>query len=155
MTLLPESLELQVVTPERQMVREEVHEVQVPGRNGYLGILPGHSPLLSELQTGELSYRKGTRWSYLSIFWGFVEVLPGRVTVLAETGERGEEVDVARARQAQKRAEERLQHVGDPKVDFARAQVALQRALIRLQVAGKAGHAVAAGRQGEETTHAP
>ncbi len=155
MTLLPESIELQVVTPERQMVREEVHEVQVPGRNGYLGILPGHAPLLSELQTGELSYRKGTRWSYLSIFWGFVEVLPGRVTILAETGERGEEIDVARARQAQKRSEERLQHVGDPKVDFNRAQVALQRALIRLQVAGKAGHTVAAGRQAEEPTHAP
>lgn len=153
MSLLPESLELQVVSPARLLVQEQVDEVQVPGRNGYLGILPGHAPLLSELQMGELSYRQGTRWTYLSAFWGFVEVLPDRVIVLAEMAERGEEINVERARVARERAEDRLQHAGDPDVDLLRAQAALQRALVRLQVAGKAGGTggVAAGHRGEET----
>lgn len=157
MALLPESLELQVVTPERLVVQEQVHEAQVPGRNGYMGILPGHAPLLGELQMGELSYRHGNHWNYLTVFWGFVEVLPDRVIVLAETAERGEEIDVERARRAHHRAQERLTHVGDPELDLARAQVALQRALVRLQVAGKAGGAgaVAPGRRPEEPTHAP
>ncbi|MBI2956428.1 MAG: F0F1 ATP synthase subunit epsilon [Acidobacteria bacterium] len=155
--MLPTALELQIVTPERLLVREEVHELQVPGRDGYMGILPGHAPLLSELQMGELSYRKGNHWSYLTVFWGFVEVLPHRVIVLAETGERGEEIDVERAQAARQRAEERLKRIGDPEVDLARAQVALQRALIRLQVAAKAGGpgALAPGRLPEEPTHVP
>lgn len=155
--MLPEVLELEVVTPQRHIVREEVHEVQVPGKNGYLGILPGHAPLLSELQMGELSYRKGTTWSYLSVFWGFVEVLPDRVIVLAEIAERGEEIDRERAREACRRAEERLRRAGDPHLDLTRAQAALQRAMIRLQVAGKVGGfgAVAPGRLPEEPTHAP
>ncbi|MFQ5664028.1 MAG: F0F1 ATP synthase subunit epsilon [Terriglobia bacterium] len=157
MALLPETLELQVVTPERLIVRQEVHEVQVPGQNGYLGILPGHAPLLGELQMGELSYRKGTAWAYLSVFWGFVEALPERVIILAELAERGEEIDVERAQQARRRAEERLQHPGDPNLDFPRAQTALQRALIRLQVATKAGGAgtIAPGRLPEGPTPAP
>jgi F-type H+-transporting ATPase subunit epsilon len=155
MPLLPESLELQVVTPERLLVREEVHELQVPARGGYLGVLPGHAPLLSELQMGELSYRKGTVWSYLSVFWGFVEVLPDRVIVLAEVAERAEEIDVERARQAQRRAEGHLGRVGDPNVDLARAQVALERSLIRLQVAAKAGGAGALVHRPEQPTHAP
>lgn len=157
MALLPEVLELQVVRPDRLIVREEVHEIQVPAKNGYLGVLPGHAPLLSELQMGELSYRKGTLWSYLTIFGGFVEVLPDRVIVLAEIAERQEEVNLERAREARQRAEERLKRMGDPEIDFARAQVALQRALIRLQVAGRAGGpaAVAPGRLPEQPTHAP
>lgn len=157
MSLLPEAVELTVVTPDRQVVREQVHEVQVPARNGYLGILPGHAPLLSELQAGELSYRQGNHWSYLAIFGGFVEVLPGRVIVLAESSERGEEIDVERAQEARKRAEDRLGHASDPEIDFVRAQAALQRALIRLQVAGKAGGAgsLAPGHLPEEPTHAP
>jgi len=156
-SLLPEALELTVVTPERQVVREQVYEVQVPALNGYLGILPGHAPLLSELQAGELSYRQGNHWSYLTIFGGFVEVLPARVIVLAESSERGEEIDVERAQGARKRAEDRLGHISDPEIDFVRAQAALQRALIRLQVAGKAGGAggLAPGHLPEESTHAP
>ncbi len=154
MALLPESVELQVVTPARQIVREEVHEAQVPAKNGYLGVLPGHAPLLSELQMGELSYRKATVWHYLSVFGGFVEVLPDRVIVLAEVAERGEEIEVERAREAQKRAEERLQRLTDPEVDMARAQRALQRAQIRLQVAAKAsaGRALAPGRLSDQPT---
>ncbi|MGH9863261.1 MAG: F0F1 ATP synthase subunit epsilon [Candidatus Acidiferrales bacterium] len=155
--MLPEFLHLEVVTPERQMVREEVHEIQVPGRDGYLGILPGHAPLLSELQMGELGYRQGNHWTYLAVFWGFAEVLPDRVIVLAETAERGEEIDVERAREARQRAEERLQRITDTDLDFARAQVALERALIRLQVAGKAGGSgsLAPGHRSEEPTHVP
>jgi len=156
-SLLPEALDLTVVTPDRQVVREQVYEVQVPARNGYLGILPGHAPLLSELQAGELSYRQGNHWSYLTIFGGFVEVLPGRVIILADSSERGEEIDVERAQEARKRAEDRLGHTSDPEIDFVRAQAALQRALIRLQVAGKAGGAggLAPGHLPEEPTHAP
>lgn len=149
------TIELQVVTPERQIVHEEVDEAQIPARNGYLGILPGHAPLLSELQMGELSYRRGTQWSYLSVFWGFVEVLPDRVVVLAEVGERGEEINVNRAREARHRAEERLQRVTDPEVDFDRAQVALQRALIRMQVAAHAGGGGAPLGRRSEPAHAP
>lgn len=147
MASLPDTIELQVVTAQRQLVREAVEEVQVPGRDGYLGILPGHAPLLSELQVGELSYRKGTQWNFLCVFWGFVEVLPDRVTVLAETAERAEEIDLDRAQQAQRRAEQRLQHPDDTALDLARAQAALQRALIRVQVAGKTAR-VGAGRGG-------
>jgi len=155
MPLLPEALELHVVTPDRQIVQEEVHELQVPGRGGYLGILPGHAPLLSELQMGELSYRKGPVWRYLTLFRGFVEVLPDRVIVLAEAAERGEEIDFERAREAHQRAEERMKSQ-DPDLDWTRAQLSLQRALIRLQVAGKAGGAaVAPGKLPEEPTHAP
>lgn len=157
MSLLPEVLDLEVVTPERQIVREQVHELQVPGKDGYLGILPGHAPLLSELKMGELSYRQGAHWSYLTVFWGFVEVLPDRVIVLAEMAERREEIDVERARLSRERAQERLKRLTDPEVDLARAQVALERALIRLQVAGKAGGAgsLAPGRLPEESTHVP
>jgi F-type H+-transporting ATPase subunit epsilon len=155
MSILPESLELQVVTPDRLVVHEQVHEIQIPGKDGYLGILPGHAPLLSELAPGELSYRQVTHWSYLTVFWGFVEVLPDRVIVLAETAERGEEIDVERARHSRDRAQERLEHVDDSNIDFTRAQAALQRALVRLQVAGKTGMAVAPGRPHDDVTHAP
>ncbi len=135
---LPQTIELQVVTPEGLRVREEVDEVQVPGRSGYLGILPGHAPLLGELRMGELSYRQREEWTYVTAFWGFVEVLPDRVIVLAEIAERAEEIDVERAQRAKQRAEERL-HGGDPDLDWDRAQTALTRALTRLQVAGKVG----------------
>ena len=138
MSLLPESFELQIVTPERLVVRDEAHEAQVPGKGGYLGILPGHAPLLSELMVGEVGYRQGATWAYLAVAWGFVEVLPNRVLLLAETCERAEEIDVERARAARQRAEERLARASqDPAIDVNRAQVALQRALIRLQVAGR------------------
>jgi len=153
--VLPQAIELQVVTPEQLLVHEEVHEAQIPGLGGYLGILPGHAPLLSELQMGELSYRKGNHWSYLTVFRGFVEVLPERIIVLAEVGERGEEIDVERAQRARQRAEEHLKHPSDPDVDWNRAQVALQRAVIRIQVAGKAGAGPAGGALAEESAHVP
>ena len=136
----PESIELIVVTPERQLLREPVVEATLPGGDGCLGILPGHAPLITELGIGELTYRarRGTGTGHLAIISGFAEVLGDRVTVLAETAERPEEIDVARAEEAKKRAEQRLAAAtSDPNVDWSRAAVALQRSLIRIQVARK------------------
>jgi F-type H+-transporting ATPase subunit epsilon len=138
--MLPESIELIIVTPERQLLRETVAEVTLPGAGGCLGILPGHAPLITELGIGELTYRAKSASGPvdLAIISGFAEVLGDRVTVLAETAERPEEIDVARAEEAKKRAEQRLASAAnDPNVDWGRAAVALQRSLIRIQVARK------------------
>jgi F-type H+-transporting ATPase subunit epsilon len=138
--MLPESIELIIVTPERQLLRETVVEVTLPGADGCLGILPGHAPLITQLGIGELTYRaKGAgEVTHLAIISGFAEVLGDKVTVLAETAERPEEIDVARAEEAKKRAEERLAAAAnDPTVDWDRAAIALQRSLVRIQVAGK------------------
>jgi F-type H+-transporting ATPase subunit epsilon len=136
--MLPESIELIVVTPERQLLRESVADVLLPGADGCLGILPGHAPLLTELGIGELSYHNSSakQTGSLSIVRGFAEVLPDRVTVLAETGERAEEIDLARAEAALQRVEKRIASQ-DANLDWDRASVALQRALIRIQVARK------------------
>ena len=142
--MLPDTFTLEVVTPEHQVVHEKVHEVQLPGAAGYLGILPGHAPLITELGLGVLSYRKGTETFYVSAIHGYAEVLPDRVIVLAERGEAAEEIDVERAKGARERAEKRLERPSDPEVDWLRAQFALQRALLRLQVAAKGGAAAAA-----------
>ena len=127
---------LRIVTPDRQIVREDVEEAQIPGQEGYMGILPSHAPLISELKVGEISYRRGREVRHLAVTWGFVEVLPEQVTVLAETAERAEEIDVARAQSAKERAERLLKNP-NPDTDISRATVALERALIRLQVASK------------------
>jgi F-type H+-transporting ATPase subunit epsilon len=134
---LPNQIQLSVVTPDRQVVQESVDAVTVPGKGGYLGILPGHAPLLSELTIGELDYSHQGAKRSLAVCWGFVEVLPDRVIVLAHTAERAEEIDVARAERAKERAEERLKKLSDPEVDLERARVALERAIARLQVAGR------------------
>jgi F-type H+-transporting ATPase subunit epsilon len=136
--MLPESIQLIVVTPERQLLRESVVEVTVPGLEGQLGILPGHAPLMTELGIGELSYRTSTSSHpiVLAVISGFGEVLPDRVTVLAETAERAEEIDLARAEEAKARAEKRLA-AGDTNIDWDRANIALQRSIIRIQIARK------------------
>ena len=136
--MLPEALELIVVTPERQLLRETVVEVTIPGLDGALGILPGHAPLITELGIGELSYRTANTSHpvLLAVVSGFAEVLPDRVTLLAETAERAEEIDLARAEAAKARAEQRLAS-NDTNIDWDRATVALQRAIIRIQVARK------------------
>lgn len=136
--MLPGAIELSVVTPERQLVRESVVEVTIPGLEGALGVLPGHAPLITELGIGEMSYRTGTssRPGSLAVIRGFAEVLPDRVTVLAETAERAEEIDVARAEAAKARAEKRLAS-NEANLDWDRATIALQRSLIRIQVARK------------------
>jgi F-type H+-transporting ATPase subunit epsilon len=131
------TIDLTIVTPERSVVREQIEELQVPGAAGYFGVLPGHAPLFSELKVGEVSYRQGNRWSFLAVAWGFVEVQPNQVRILAETAERAQEIDIDRATRAKQRAEERISKGGDA-VDYNRALVALERALIRIQVATKA-----------------
>ena len=135
---LPTSLTLEIVTPEHSLVTDHVDEVQVPGAEGYFGVLPGHTPFLSTLAVGELWYRKGSQRFHLSVAGGFAEVLPDRVTILAQIAERGEDIDVARAQRAKQRAEERLAKPSAD-VDFERAQQSLLRATIRLQVAALVG----------------
>lgn len=132
---LPSQIQLEVVTPDRQVVHELVDAVTVPGKRGYLGILPGHSPLLSELAPGEITYVRDGAKHYLAVSWGFAEVLPGRVIVLAQTAELGEEIDLKRAELALARAEEDLKKVSDPSVDRTHAQEAYEKALARLQAA--------------------
>jgi F-type H+-transporting ATPase subunit epsilon len=134
-------IDLTVVTPERSIVHEQVDELQIPGAAGYFGVLPGHAPLFSELKIGEVAYRQGDRWVFLSVAWGFVEVQSDHVRILAETAERAHEIDVDRATRAKQRAEERIAK-GGTDIDYARALVALERALIRIQVSTKARHRI-------------
>jgi len=129
-------IHLNVVTPERKLIEENVDEIVLPGSEGYLGVLPGHAPLLTALNVGELTYRIGSRTLSCFIAWGFAEVLPDRVSVLADVGERAEDVDVKRAQAARERAEQRLKG-GGPDTDFERARIALEKSVIRMQVAGK------------------
>ena len=130
------TFKLEIVTPDKQVVADTAEELQLPGKRGYLGILPGHAPLITELDVGALSYRRAGKTVHLAIAWGFAEVLPDKVTILAEIAERAEEIDVARAQKAKDRAEDRLKKL-EPGTDFPRASSALQRALTRLLVAGK------------------
>jgi F-type H+-transporting ATPase subunit epsilon len=131
-----DSIQLVVVTPVSQLLSEAVSEVQLPGADGYLGVLPGHAPLISELGIGELTYKTTNgQTGLLAIIRGFAEVLPERVSVLAETAERPEDIDVNRAQQALKRAQELIAKGGD--IDWDRASASLQRALVRIQVVSK------------------
>ena len=134
---LPSKLQLQIVSAERSLVNETVDEVEIPGSEGYFGVLPGHTPLLAILGAGELWYRQGSEKTYLVIAFGFAEVQPDRVTILAEMAERAEEIDVARAEAAKKRAEQRVLHP-TVEMDAERARIALMKSLIRLQVATRA-----------------
>jgi F-type H+-transporting ATPase subunit epsilon len=133
---MTDSFQLEIVTPEKTVVRDTAEEIQIPGRNGYLGILPGHAPLITELAIGEISYRKAGRTFYLSVAWGFAEVLPDKVTILAETAEHPQEIDVQRAQKAKQRAEEALKN-GETEADFTHAEDSLKRAETRLDVAEK------------------
>jgi F-type H+-transporting ATPase subunit epsilon len=135
---MADTFQLEIVTPEKKVVTTAAEEVQIPGKNGYLGVLPGHAPLITELAVGEITFREasGSNEQRLAVAWGFAEVLPDKVTILAETAERPSEIDVARAREAKTRAEERLAN-GDTTVDVERALDALQRAETRLEVAAK------------------
>src|ERR671912_2090526 len=133
---LPTVIDLQIVTPDKLIAREQVDEVQLPGTEGYFGVLPGHTPLLASLAVGEMWYRKGQDKTFLSIAGGFAEVLPDRVTLLATLAERAEDIDVARAESAKQPAEQRLaQPHGE--IDYERARLALQKSIIRLQVSSR------------------
>ncbi len=132
---MAETIQLEIVTPERLVVNEAAEDVQIPGKGGYLGILPGHAPLITELAVGEIAYRTGNQTKRLAVAWGFAEVLPAKVTILAETAEKAEEIDIARAQADKQRAEEDLRKAGPS--GNADAQAALDRANARLEVAGK------------------
>lgn len=134
---LPQKLLLEIVTPDHALVREEVDELQIPGSEGYFGVLPGHTPLLATLKIGELWYRTGQEKHHLAIARGFAEVLPDRVTILAQVAERSQDVDLSRAEAARKRAEERLARPHQD-LDFERARVALMKSLVRIQVSARA-----------------
>lgn len=131
---LPDHIHLEIVTPERQLFSGPVDDVTVPSSTGYLGILPGHAPLLAELGIGEISYGAEDHREYMFCSWGFVEVLPDRVVVLAQAAERASEIDEKRAQESRSRAEMRLVSK-DPNTDFIRAQLALMRAMSRLDAA--------------------
>lgn len=143
---IPTRIELHIVTPERAIVREPVDEVEIPGVMGYFGVLPGHTPMLAELTVGELWYRQGQERTYLAIAYGFTEVLPDRVTILAQIAERADEIDASRAEEAKKRAEARLREPATD-VDYDRARAALQKSLARLQVASRLPLSGRVGRQ--------
>ena len=134
---LPQHLHLHIVSGERSLVNERVDEVEIPGSEGYFGVLPGHTPMLAMLGVGELWYRQGTVTHYVSIAEGFAEVQPERVTILAQIAESAADIDIARAEAAKRRAEERLARpLMD--IDSDRARIALLKSLMRLNVATRA-----------------
>ena len=133
---LPTQLTLEIVTPERAVAHENVDEVEIPGAEGYLGVLPGHTPLLVTLQIGEFWFRKGAQITYLSVAFGFAEVLPDRVRILAQIAERADEIDTERAEAAVTRAQKRITS-SMVDLDLARAQLALLKSKVRLDVAKK------------------
>jgi F-type H+-transporting ATPase subunit epsilon len=134
---LPTKIQLQIVSADRSLVNEQTDEVEIPGADGYFGVLPGHTPLLAVLGTGELWYRQGQEKHFLAIAFGFAEVQPDRVTILAQIAEKADEIDLARAEAAKKRAEERLISPNQA-MDFERARISLLKSLVRLQVAARA-----------------
>ena len=131
---LPTKLQLQVVSADRSLINETVDEVEIPGVEGYFGVLPGHTPFLSTLGAGVITYNKGNEVGRLTCFWGFCEVLPDRVNILAELGERGQDIDPARAAQAKAQAEAQLKAVKD-EAGYKEAQLAYIRAVTRLSAA--------------------
>jgi F-type H+-transporting ATPase subunit epsilon len=131
---MADTFQLEIVTPTKLLVKEAAEEAQIPGLDGYLGILPGHAPLITELAVGAITYKAGGVDHTLAVAWGFAEVLTDKLTILAEAAERPQEIDTARAQKAKERAEDLLKS-NDPKVDYTLAQDALQRAETRLNVA--------------------
>jgi F-type H+-transporting ATPase subunit epsilon len=133
---MADTFQLEIVTPEKTVVHDVAEEMQIPGKDGYLGILPGHAPLITELSVGEITYRKENYTHHLSVAWGFAEVLPDKVTILAETAERAEEIDARRAQEAKQRAESHLAACNSEE-EFKRTTGDLKRAETRLEVAEK------------------
>lgn len=128
---------LEVVTPNRLVLSQDIEEITAPGVEGEFGVLPGHSPFFTTLKVGELMYRAGKEQWYMTVTWGFVEVLPERVTILAEAAELEQEIDVERAQRAKERAEERLKQLSPEEREFYAAMGALERAINRLTVASR------------------
>lgn len=150
--MLPETIELQVVTPERHVLQESVQSVEIPGKEGYLGVLPGHAPLITELGVGVLTYHKDSQARYLTIIHGYAEVLPGRVIVLAEVSERAEEIDLARTLAAHERAQAEIVRASAGDAEWQRAASALQRAMVRQQATTRGGAGAGAQEPGSSTS---
>ena len=133
---MADTFELEIVTPEKLVVKDVAEEAQIPGKSGYFGVLPGHAPLISELAVGEITYSSSGATKHISVAWGFAEVLPTKVTILAETAERPEEIDVTRAQKAKERCQQELA-AGGAELDYDAVQAALERAETRIEVAKK------------------
>jgi len=131
---MADQLALEIVTPDKLLVKVQADEVQIPGKAGDIGVLPGHAPLITELTIGEIAYKHGGTTEHLSVAWGFAEVLPDKVTILAQTAERAQDIDVKRAQEAKARAEDALKNAG-PDFDYEANAAAIQRAEVRIKVA--------------------
>lgn len=142
---MADTFEFEIVTPDKMVLKDVAEQMQIPAKNGYIGILPGHAPLITELAIGEISYTEHGNTHFLAVAWGFAEVLPDKVTILAESAERPEDIDVSRAQEAKKRAEQRL-HENGAELDYQRALDAVKRAEVRLQVASHATAKAAGGQ---------
>jgi F-type H+-transporting ATPase subunit epsilon len=153
MATLPTEIELQIVTPERHVLQETVQSVEIPGKEGYLGVLPGHAPLLTELGVGTLTYKTDSTTRFLTVMNGYAEVLPDRVIVLAEISERAEEINVERTRAAEANARAQLAKASAGEREWKDASLALERALVRLQTAAKVGSAAASVGSSQEASH--
>ncbi len=138
---MPGKILLEVVTPERQLLSLQVDEVIAPGSEGEFGVLPGHSHFLSTLRIGELRYRVGDRTNHMAVLWGYAEVTPTKVTIMAEIAEKAEDIDVNRAQAAVERAEQRLKAGGLPS-EVKEAEISLEKARLRRKIAERArrGH---------------
>jgi F-type H+-transporting ATPase subunit epsilon len=138
---MADTFQLEIVTPDKLLVKDTADEVQIPGKAGYMDVLPGHAPLITELMIGEIAYKLDGTTQRLSVAWGFAEVLPDKVTILAQTAERAEEIDVKRAQEAKARAETALARA-EADLDFDATLFALKRAEVRLAVAESTGKLV-------------
>lgn len=136
---MAEKLTLQLVTPYKKVLSQEVDEVTAPGTLGELGVLPGHTPLLTTMKIGELSYKQGNEVFHVAVNWGYLEVEEDQVNVLVETAERADEIDLERAKAALGRAETALKELSPEDKQYKIMEAALERAMIRIQVAGKKG----------------
>ncbi len=134
---MADKLKLEMVTPYKRVLSEDVDEITAPGFVGELGILPGHTPLLTTLKVGELTYKVGSQLFHVAVNWGYLEVEEDKITVLVDTAEISDEIDLERAKAALGRAEEALKSLPQEDKEFAVMQAALERAMIRIQVAGK------------------
>lgn len=139
---MADTILLEIVTPERLVLSEEVEEVTAPGTEGEFGVLPGHTPFLTTLKVGELTYRKGKEVHHMAVSWGYAEVTPKKVTILAEFAEAAAEIDIERAKAAMERAEEKLKKLSKEDHSFLEEAARLEKALIRMQVAQRAGKTI-------------
>ena len=137
---MAEKLKLEMVTPYKRVLSVEVDEVTAPGAVGEFGVLPDHTSLLTTLKVGELTYKQGNETFYVAVNWGYVEVEDNVMTVLVETAEPADQIDLERAKAALARAEEALKNLTDEDKEFKIMEAALERAVIRVQVAGKTVH---------------